>query len=183
MRSNLYSIFLHVALIALAATTLGLTKQKRDLLAALSPAAPQIEVGTSVGAFDVQHLDGDASTLDWNTDRSRLLFVFTTTCPACKQNQEAWRALSEATDDRVDILGVSLDTLEATSAYRSEHELPFEVVVAADREAFAGAYQVSAVPTTLLVSSDGRVQGVWTGALSTEQQADVAAGTHQDPHA
>lgn len=176
MRTKLYPIFLHVALIALAATTLAVVHENRRLVELSAPAEPLLEVGSSVEAIAVYGLDGLPRNLAWDaTGANRLLLVFTTSCPACKQNQEAWRALHLDIGADVEVVGISLSSAEATLAYRDDHDLPFDVVVAADREAFAAAYEIQVVPFTVLLGRDGRVDGVWQGVLSTDQQTEVTS--------
>ncbi len=172
-----YAIFLHFSLVALAATSLYGVHQNQQLRQQLNPEIDQLEAGQRVEAVAVENLDGDPRLLTWeDNDRDRILLVFTTSCPACKQNQTAWQSLYRELGNDVDIVGISLDSPEATRAYREDLDLPFEVVMAVDREAFASAYEISVVPLTFHIAGDGLVKAVWTGVLSDAQLAEVEAG-------
>jgi len=173
---KLYGIFLHVALVALTITSLYGAHQNQKLRQRLDPETVQLEVGQQVKPVTVNSLDGDSRLLSWDdTNPDRLLLVFTTSCPACKQNQVFWQSLHRTLDNDVEIVGISLDSPEATRIYREEHGLPFEVVVAADREAFASAYEISVVPFTFHIAGDGSVQGAWRGVLTDANLTEVEA--------
>ncbi len=103
--------------------------------------------------------------------------MFTTSCPACKENQAAWRSIYDRIDPKVEVVGISLDSIEATRLYREEYNLPFEVVVAKDPSAFTTDYKVPTVPTTLHISREGRVRGVWRGVLDSARQMEVEDST------
>ena len=179
---KLYAIFLHAALVSLAATSLYGAHQNQQLRQQLYPELVQLEVGERAKPVVIENLDGDSRLLAWDdADQDRLLLVFTTSCPACKQNQAVWKSLYRELSDDVEIVGISLDSPEVTRTYREAHDLPFEVVVAADREAFASAYEISVVPFTFHIAGDGRVQGVWRGMLSDAQLAEIEAGVPGPP--
>ncbi|MEM7357435.1 MAG: TlpA disulfide reductase family protein, partial [Acidobacteriota bacterium] len=172
-RFDLYSAFLHCALVALAVLTARLAYENHQLKQ--PPEVAQLEIGASVEAVPVQTLAGSEQTLGWASQdaKERLLLVFTTTCPACKENQTTWRALYEQVGGSVEVVGISLDQLEATRAYRQVQDLPFPVVIPRDPEAFTQGYEISAVPLTLHIGGDGRVKGSWLGALTAEQLTDL----------
>ncbi len=177
LSTKAYGLFLHLSLVALAVFTLLLVRDNRQLRSQNAPPeVAQLAVDRIVEPVAVTGLDGISRTLEWNTSGpDRLLLVFTTSCPACLQNQVAWRSLHAALDDDVEIIGISLDGPAATQTYREAQDLTFEVVMASDRQAFTAAYGISAVPTTFHIDGDGRIQGVWRGGLSADQIAEVEA--------
>ena len=175
MRAKIYPVVLHMTLIGFAVALVGLIQQNHSLRAALV-GEPGLAIGTTVEAIDAVTPDGLPHPLRWNDPaHDRLLLIFTTSCPACKENQAGWRHLAATVGAEVEVVGISLDDTEATQIYRDAHDLRFPVVVATNRTAFAEAYAVTSVPTTLLVGRDGRVRGVWTGVLSQEHQAAIVA--------
>ncbi len=178
MNAKIYPAFLHVSLILLLAISVVLVRQNHALREQLTPRDSHIQVGQVVGPVEVANLDGEARVLAWDdAERDRLLLVFTTTCPACAQNQGVWQALHRQLGDRLEVIGVSLDDPDLTRVYREAHELEFDVVTAADREGFLADYEISSVPLTLRISPDGRVRGAWSGGLSDDQMSEVASGT------
>ena len=175
--SKIYTATLHVLLIALAALSLQLMAQNRALKNPTIPEPPKLEVGQTVASQPVLGLDGGTESLGSNPEdpRDRVLLVYTTTCPACRENQQAWKSLYAEAGDRADIVGISLDGLEAARAYRDKHALPFPVRVPSDRDAFAQAFEVSAVPLTVHLSASGEVRGTWLGALGPDDLAALTA--------
>lgn len=178
-----YAAFLHLALVGLAVTVGLLVHQNRELRQQLQPPPPArsaLEVGQAIEAVDLQPLDESgespvASSLDFASgEKDRLLLVFTTTCPACRANQENWRRLHEQVGDSVDVVGISLSDREETQAYRSDLDLPFPVALPQDRKLFSEKLSISAIPMTIRIGADGRVRGSWLGTLTEAQLAEVA---------
>ncbi len=177
MGSKLYTVFLHSSLVAMIAISMSLVWQIRFLRAQLAPGEmDQIEAGEMVDAIDVTHLSGESAVLSWHdAQRDRLLLIFTTTCPACKENQPTWQEIHGELGEHLDIVGVSLDPLEATRAYEQAYALPYDVVTVADRQRFVTDLNIPAIPFTLHVASNGSVLGAWRGILTPEQQRQLTA--------
>lgn len=182
MPGKVYGVVLHLALVALCGVTLLLVQQNRELRNVLTPNPPPIKTGYTAAATEVAGLDGTVRTLSWPAaERDHLLLVFTTTCPACQDNQGPWQALHERLGEDLDVLGVSLDPVDATVAYREEQRLPFQTVAATNREAFVEAFDISAVPFTVHIGSDGKVHGAWRGVLSSKQIGQIEASVQNHP--
>jgi len=169
--SRSYSVTLHTLLVAMAAVNVVLVLQNHQLK---NPPAPQpslLEPGDTVTTQPMLDLSGNPATLTWDQSqqRDRMLFVYTTTCPACRENQAAWRALYTDLAEHVDVVGVSLDGLDAARVYHAEHGLPYPVVVPADRQQFSQVFEISAVPLTLHISPSGEVRNAWLGGLTAER--------------
>lgn len=173
---NWYMVVLHIFLVVLAVQVLYLAKQNRDLQARVAPRQmATLEVGEQVAPVTVQEVDGAQQTLSFKgSEKETLLFVFNTTCPACRQNQTNWKALYENVHDRYNVLGVSLHPEDQTRAYIQEHQLPFRVVMPEDVQSFAGAYKIQAIPQTIHLDRQGKVVEVDVGALSEENLSKLA---------
>lgn len=173
---NWYMVILHVFLVILAVQVLYLAKQNRDLQALMRPASmPGLEAGEEVAAVPVQEVDGTPQTLSFaGSDKETLLFVFNTTCPACKQNQTNWKELYQSVHDRYNVVGVSLHPQQQTQAYIEEHGLPFRVVLPENIENFAGAFKIQAIPQTIHIDRQGKVREVKVGALNQDSVAQLA---------
>ncbi len=176
---NWYMVILHIFLVVLAIQVLYLAKQNRDLQALLTPSPmPALEIGEEVAEVPVQEVSGDQQTLSFaGSDMETLLFVFNTTCPACKQNQANWKELYTAVQGRYNVVGVSLHPQEETQAYIEEHQLPFRVVLPESIEAFAGAFKIQAIPQTIHVDREGKVREVKVGALNEDSLASLSEAT------
>ncbi len=167
-----YQAVLHLVLTGLAILVAMLVTENRDLrsqvvrerqasVPAASPAA-----GELLPSIEATDLEGRDIELTFNeAGRSSMLFVFTTSCPACKANLPQWLALREHLGERYDIIGISLDSRQATRTYIADHSLPFSVFVPTDPNRFRSDYGLPGVPETLHAGPDGRVQGAWLGVL------------------
>jgi peroxiredoxin len=176
-KPSLYVVLLHLSLLALGGLVLVLAHENRQLK---QPPGAAVEtalaVGRAVAPLQLRHLDGFEETLAPRAaGKDRLLLVFTTTCAACQANQPNWRALQERAGGSVDVVGVSLDDLEATRTYQRAHRLSFPVTVPVDPQQLTDALAVTAVPLTVRLGADGRVQGSWVGGLSEAQLAEITA--------
>jgi peroxiredoxin len=176
-KPSLYAVFLHLCLLALGGLVLVLAHENRQLKQSPSAALePTLAVGRTVAPLALRHLDGFEETLAPRAaGRDRLLLVFTTTCAACQANQPTWRALQERAGGSVDVVGVSLDDLEATRTYQQSHRLSFPVTVPVDPQQLTDALAVTAVPLTVRLGADGRVQGSWVGGLTEAQLDEITA--------
>lgn len=179
-RATTYQILIHFSLLALCAVVLLLVQENAELRQDLVAAAPTLPTGPEPGAtfssLAVKQLDGQAKTLELADGKDRLVFFFTTTCPSCRENQSAWKAIHEQAQGDVDIVAISFDSVEDTAAYRQEHDLSFRVLVAEDPATAARELGVPAVPTTVRLGADGTVEASWVGVLSTEEIGAVSAG-------
>jgi len=174
-RFNGYLILIHVLLVALAATVLGLAQKNRDLQEPPASEQFQLREGETVAPFSAFDLEGHSSRIDFaQAERESLVFVFTTVCSACRANQANWHALYEQTKDHYEIVGISLNDVEATVRYREANALPFSVVVPEDIRAFTTAHKIDRVPLTLHLDRDGKVRSSWLGILTEDSMAQLA---------
>lgn len=173
-RISPYQFGLHSLLMILTVLVGGLALENRELKQLLAPVEP-VSAGSSAQPIAVQHLDGSEQTLSFSeAEKESLLLVFTTTCPACSDNQPAWRAVYEANKDRYRVLGIGLDDAQKTAAYRKQQDLPFPVVLPTDYDQFAVEYGITQVPFTIHVDRRGKVVDSWVGALSTDTVLQLA---------
>lgn len=180
MRRSAYSIFLHLSLLVLATTTVLLARQNRQLFHRLDPEIPQLQVGATLGPIEALLMNHQPLDLTWKErPNERLLLVFTTSCPACLENQERWKALHALMDDNVELIGLSLDDPTTTAAYVETLSLPFDVVSVADRQRFLTEVEIPVVPFTIHADRTGRVLGAWSGALSNIQLEEIDASVSE----
>lgn len=165
-----YSVFLHLAVLALVVEVLYLYQQNRDLRTLQNASRPPaLSVGETVDPIAVRTLNGSPETLDpVGAERETVLLVFTTTCPFCVENQDTWKELYDRHRDTYDVVGLSIDSLDATRDYVDRHRLPFPVVVPDDPQAFPRDYRIPGVPQTLVVDREGRVRRTWPGVLAED---------------
>ncbi|UCC48150.1 MAG: hypothetical protein JSV41_11860 [Gemmatimonadota bacterium] len=101
-------------------------------------------------------------------DRATLLFVFSSTCPACYTNLPAWREVTEAAGGTTTVLAVALERdRSAARSYARRHLSWATAVVPKHPREFVGTLGVDIVPFTALVGRDGVLEFVWPGSLDS----------------
>lgn len=174
-RINLYQVSIHLLLIGLAVAVVTLANQNRELRAAPGlPTTAQLTVGEEIPPITVRDLEGNSQLLSFaDSGKESLVLVFTTTCPACQQNQERWRSIYEVAGKDYDVVGLSLDDVGKTVSYKDVNRLPFRTLVAEDARDFALNNKVFEVPYTIHLDRDGRIRRSWLGVLSEDSVAEI----------
>ena len=137
----------------------------------LSAGASGPEVGTVAKGFDLPVVSGSPSRfrLAEHTGTVVVVEVFASWCRACRA---ATPLLSEAARARrssdVRFVAVSVDSSrEAAAAAARGWGIPFDV--AWDDGSFAGDYDISRLPTVVVLDRDGKVKASASGSLSRAQ--------------
>jgi peroxiredoxin len=103
------------------------------------------------------------------------VFVLTTTCPYCRQTLTVWSRLADSARHldgwTVDVVGISLDSAEATARYGAAQKLAFPLVTFPARK-LKQLYRARAVPQTLVLDEEGRVLYARTGLLEPAAVVD-----------
>lgn len=110
--------------------------------------------------------DNEKMLLDSSERKTRLLFIFSTTCQVCFNNLPVWNKLEREIADRSDVVALAISTHPRilTLPYAAKHNLSFPVFVAG--EEFFRVFKVQSVPQTILISADGRVEKITVGPLT-----------------
>ena len=102
-----------------------------------------------------------------------LVDFWATWCAPCRKALPAYAALQERFGERgFTVLAVSQDAArhrDKVLAFAREHELPFPVVLDAEREA-GRAFGVRSLPTAFLVDGQGRVRSLVLGWRPGDQE-------------
>lgn len=110
-----------------------------------------------------------------NSGHKTLLLMFTPTCPYCKANWPNWSELAERSKSQTRIVWGDLSGT-ATPAYLASHN----VQMAPDNTIQVGAESrdidsFHVTPTTVMLDSSGKVQGVWLGILDDQKRRELDA--------
>ena len=136
--------------------------------------------GFVVPEVTAETMAGDSLVLGLPDSGSlQLLFLFSTGCKQCEASLPAWTALSTEfdADPRIDVIGVSLDSADATRTYAADHGLAFRAVTLTDRR-MQVLWRAGLIPQTRLIDALGRVQYVRLGTLTAPEAIDsVRAAT------
>ena len=134
----------------------------------LTKGAPLPEVALlSLAGEPLQLRAGEGST-------PILLYVFSPTCSICTETIPTWKELAEEAESRsAEVLGISVLDPVRTEPYVAQHQLPWPVYSAANRETIV-ALGIERVPMTLVINSGGSVAIVIRGKLSEEHKNGIS---------
>ena len=130
----------------------------------------RLQVGTALPALIGEALGDGQVPIPGAGSRPTVLYVFTPTCGWCERNLDNIRSLHAAVGTRFNFVGVSL-VREGLKEYVQRTNLRMPVIVADD--AMRKVYKFGSTPTTIVVSSDARVEQVWLGAFQGNHVASV----------
>lgn len=157
------AVFLLLQLALTAHVVLG---SARESVADGSPAA---RVGAPAPPFELAALDGEPVSLDQFSGQAVLINFWATWCGPCRAETAVKNRLAESFSGRAVVLGVNLTGSEtgiaAVRSFVREWGVSYPVLLDTTG-AVASNYLVRGTPTTVVLSSDGRVHSRHFGALS-----------------
>ena len=186
MKRYLREIGVYVLLGGITAGGIQLVRQNRALAHAnrvLLDRATQPHAGLFVASYPAATLDGKPVTLGALGQRQVLIFL-RTTCPYCRASTPAFNALAErlATDSKLAVYGVALDSAHTARVYAAEHGLRFPVI-AELAPRLVGLYRVSSVPLILVLNEQGRMTYARLGVLDSAAVDSVVTAAEARPPA
>lgn len=158
MRQRLTSLgllFLMVLVLALGGLLLA---QRTEAASDLAP------------SFSITSVDGEEYSLAGLRGRPVVINFWASWCPPCMHEIPAFSAYAKAHPD-VAVLGVAVESGPARELPRVKADLGISYPVFAADPKMVSAYRVRALPTTVVVSADGRIASHHTGALSGAELA------------
>lgn len=96
--------------------------------------------------------------------KRQTLLVFTTDCPFCSETMPAWRSILEDVRSAGEVVAVSLDSVDLTTAYLRANPLPVPVVSMEAR--VADLYGLGPVPHILTIDEGGKIVYSRLGSLA-----------------
>jgi peroxiredoxin len=140
------------------------------------------KVGEMVAPITGTDLNGQPLEVKYQKDgRRHLLFYFSPNCPYCVQQASQWREILNKVDDgRISVVGVVSDREDkqavlahAEGAGYLKTKTPLSIAFFNDDS--LARYKFTAMPTTLLINDDGKVEHAWVGKWDEEKANEVAA--------
>jgi peroxiredoxin len=158
--------------VALAARVLSLTSPH-----AASRHQPQLTLGATVPPLSGKDEAGSPVSVNFAEARAgTLIYSFAVNCGWCARNVMNIKALTADTAMSYRVVGLTRGPLALQKGvlqkYKSDNQLPFPVLAGVSNSVLA-AYKLGGTPQTILVSPEGKVVKVWSGAYTGVVQHDV----------
>jgi peroxiredoxin len=130
-------------------------------------AAPRL--GYLAPEFRLDDLTGESRTLSGYRGRPTLVNFWATWCPSCRAELEGMQAFFQNHGDNVQVLGVNWgESAEMIAGFLERLNITFPILLDTRGTAFVG-YQLTGVPTSVFLDSEGVIRGIWLGPMSPEE--------------
>ena len=182
LQSKYYSLALWGMVIILAVSNSLLLRQNlqlRNLLKKFEPA--QLKPGDKLEPFSASDLSGETVAIDFGSGAPRRVLMFLSpNCPYCREQFTYWKKLIDITPAKgFQVVAVAMNSEDRSNlaAYLNTMGCPtnskaFRVLLIP--EEVRQKYKFTITPTTLMISSDGKADAVWSGLL---KPSDVEAAS------
>jgi peroxiredoxin len=129
---------------------------------------PEARIGDIVPAFDAVSPNGARKRIAYDSASTYLFFIMSPSCDVCLNEISTWNSIaSRVRDPKLTVLGVLTDS-QPVSIPPANFDLIFISDASVRR-----AYRVVAVPSVMIVSSNGRIQWVHYGKLAASEIAEL----------
>lgn len=138
-----------------------------------------IEKGDQAPDFELKTLDGKQAKLSDYRGKKVILNFWATWCPPCRAEiPDMEKFYSSYKDKGIVILGVNLTQTEKSQSdvgdFAKSYGITYPVVLDAENSV-AGVYQVSAIPTSYIIDSQGIISEKVVGPMDFETMKDMLA--------
>lgn len=129
------------------------------------------EPGDAVPELISVDINGRSATLNFNSDRKHLIFIYSINCKFCQEEFAVWNDLiSEYRSESGNIHGLSLDSqIETSNSIDSNLTYLRAASIIAPDKNLIRTYRALATPTVLIVGQGGLVEWVHIGKLKAEE--------------
>ena len=129
---------------------------------------PKPEIPDEAPDFQIKTLDGEPIQLSQLKGRTVVLNFWATWCGPCRQEVPAFARFAQANPD-VPVLGLSVDTVSPSKVRRISRDWGINYPIAMAPGSLQAAYDISTLPTTVVVGPDGQVKDIHVGVMSERQ--------------
>ena len=173
LQSKYYSLALWGMVIILAVSNSLLLRQNLQLRNLLKKFEPdQLKPGDKLEPFSASGLNGETVAIDFASGGPRRVLLFLSpNCPYCREQFAYWKELIDMAPAKgFQVVGVAMNSEDRSNlaAYLNSMGCPTNskaFSVALIPEEVRQKYKFTITPTTLVISSDGKADAVWTGLL------------------
>ena len=182
VHSKYYSLALWGMVVILAVSNSLLLRQNLQLRNLLKKFEPdQLKPGDKLEPFSASGLNGETVVIDFLSGGPRRVLLFLSpNCPYCREQFSYWKKLIDIAPAKgFQVVAVAMNSEDRANlaAYLDSMGCPTgskTFSVALIPEEVRQKYKFSITPTTLVISSDGKADAVWTGVL---KPSDVEAAS------
>ena len=129
---------------------------------------PKPQIPELAPDFTVQTVDGDPITLSALRGRTVVINFWASWCGPCQQEVPAFNRFHTAHPD-IPILGLAVDSGNASKVRRTAKKWGITYPVAVADAQLQLNYDISTLPTTVVVGPDGKVEDIHVGIMSERQ--------------
>jgi peroxiredoxin/tetratricopeptide (TPR) repeat protein len=147
------------------------------ILAATALVLTGPQVGTAAPDFHLTTLDGKTVSLADFRGKTLVLNEWATWCPPCREETPDLIASAKKLGAKRDVVFLGVDSTEAAPivrAFLASKPMPYGQAIDGDKT-FSKAYDVSAFPTTFVISGDGVLRARYVGNISPQVLAGFVA--------
>jgi peroxiredoxin/outer membrane lipoprotein-sorting protein len=143
-------------------------------------------IGQAAAAFELSDFDGNRYRLEDLQGKIVLLNFWATWCLPCRAELPLLEQLHQARGNQTRgqesllVLGVNSEAAEEARKFAEEHSLTF-ASLADPENTLAHAYNVTSIPTTVVIGKNGKVAFYAVGAQTREQLRQALAGANGFP--
>jgi hypothetical protein len=181
-RTKYYGLVLWAMVMILVVSNVLLLRQNLQLRNLLKQFQPdRLSAGDKLEPFSALGLHGENIAINFASDGPRRVLLFLSSdCPYCREQFGYWKRIIDVAPLRgFQVVAVAMNSEDRSklAEYLNSMGCPTEskrFTVALIPEEVRRKYKLSITPTTLVVSSDGKADAVWTGIL---KPSDVEAAS------
>lgn len=176
------SILLWIVVLGNLLLTLALIRRSNTSARAGQSTFPALKAGEEAPDFSAQTLNGETVTRATYDGRKTAFVFISTHCQPCRDILPAMEELGpKAARSGVEIVLVSNETVEITSAFITEMDIHLPVLVAPSAtNTFTKDYQATSTPSYCLVNEQGKVQSAGYPSMDWGEWKALADSWKQD---
>jgi peroxiredoxin len=181
--SKYYGLALWSMVVILAVSNGLLLRQNLQLRNLLQKFEPdQLKPGDKLESFSASGLNGENVSVDFASGGpKRVLMFLSPNCPYCREQFSYWKKIIDLAPVKgFQVVAVAMNSEDRSklAAYLSSMGCPTDsktFSVALIPEEVRQKYKFTITPTTLVISSEGKADAVWTGLLKPPDVESASA--------
>jgi peroxiredoxin len=127
--------------------------------------------GQKLPPLSVLDNNGNQAEIKYDSPMATILYIFTSDCAWCERNLDSLKALRKHTEGKYRFIGVSLKK-DGLSEYVEKNKFDFEIYNTPTRSKYV-AYKLAGTPQTFIVSPDGHLIKMWSGAFTNKVKEEM----------